>query len=257
MKTKRLLVGLFSFIIILSCEKGNDIKKNESYAENARLKRILLYSTVDSDKPISIVDEYEYDSLNRVKKVSSPMYEDGEIVETIKYDSYEYNSNGQLERISNYNANINSPTGFINLKNYIYSYSDDDLKVKELIEYPQINSFEYSLYKYSGTQLIKVEKYDNTDKLEAYIKYEYNNLGELIKEISYSADDVEISVTTNTYVNGLNTLSEVYSRNQENKIREMNKTYDSNGNLIMIESNELMPYSSLMSHVLRYEYYED
>jgi len=126
-----------------------------------------------------------------------------------------------------------------------------------LIEYPQINSFEYSLFKYSDTRLIKVEKYDNTDKLEAYIKYEYNNLGELIKEISYSADDVVFSVTTNIYVNGFNTLSEVYSGNQENKIREINKTYDSNGNLIMIESNELMPYSSLINHALRYEYYED
>jgi len=257
MKTKRLIIGFLSLLFILSCEKDNVINQIESYPEQAKLKRILLYSSVDSEKPISIVDEYEYDSLKRVHKVSSPMYEDGEIVGTIKYDSYDYNSKGQLERISNYNANINFPTGFINLKNYIYFYSDDDLKIKELIEYPQINSFEYSLFKYSDTQLIKVEKYDNTDKLEAYIKYEYNNLGELIKELSYSADDVAFSVTTNIYVNGFNTLTEVYSGNQENKIREINKTYDSNGNLIMIESNELMPYSALISHVLRYEYYED
>ena len=257
MKTKRLLIGFLSLISILSCEKDNDIKQIEGNVENARLKRILLYSSADSEEPICIVDEYEYDSLNRVSKVSSPWYKEGEIVGTIKYDSYMYNSIGQLERISNYNANLNSPNGFINLKNYIYTYSDNGLKIKELIEYPQISSFEYTLFSYSGNQLIKTEKYNDADELEAYTKYEYNDIGELIKEISYSANDIEFSVVINTYVNGLNTLTEMYTGNQENKIREIYKTYDSNGNLIMIESNELMPYSSLLSHVLRYEYYED
>lgn len=257
MKFKRLLIGFLSLISILSCEKDNDIRQIEGNVENARLKRILLYSSVDSEEPICIVDEYEYDSLDRISKVSSPWYMDGEIVGTIKYDSYKYNSIGQLERISNYNANLNSPTGFINLKNYIYTYSNDGLKIKELIEYPQISSFEYSLYNYSDNQLIKMEKYDDEDELETYTKYEYNNIGGLIKEISYSADDVEFLVVINTYVNGLNTLTEVYTGNQDNKIREINKTYDPNGNLIMAESNELMPYSSLLSHVLKYEYYED
>ena len=240
---KRLLIGFLSLISVLSCEKNNDIEQIESYAENARLKRILLYSSVESEEPICIVDEYEYDNLNRVSQVSSPWYKDGEIIGTIKYDYYEYNSIGQLERISNYNANLNSPTGFINKKNYIYTYSDDGLKIKELIEYPQISSFEYSWFSYSHNQLIKIEKYDDTDELETYTKYVYNNTEELIKEISYSANDVEFSVVINTYVNGLNTLTEEYTGNQENKIREIIKTYDPNGNLIMLESNELMPYS--------------
>jgi len=93
--------------------------------------------------------------------------------------------------------------------------------------------------------------------LEAYTKYEYNNIGKLIKEISFSADDVEFSVVINTYVNGLNTLTEVYTGEQKNKIREIYKTYDPNGNLIILESNEFMPYSSLLSHVMKYEFYED
>ena len=259
MKTKKILIGLIGLIVILSCEKNNDSDTNEikNYQKHAKLKRVLLYSSVDSKEPINIVDEYKYDSLNRVCKVSSPMYENGEITGIIKYDSYEYNIKGELAKIFNFNANTNSPIGFINLKNYIYTYSSNGIKEKELIEYPQINSYEYSMFKYSNTKLVKVEKYDDKDILETFTIYEYNNLGELTKEISYTSDDIIISVTNNTYDKGLNILTEVYSGNNENKIREINKTYDSNGNLIMIESNELKPYSSLISHVMRYEYYEE
>jgi len=122
----------------------------------AKLKRILLYSSIDSKNPISIVSEYEYDEVDRISKISSPMYQDGEIVGIIKYDLYGYNSQGQLIRIENFNANGNSPTGFINLKNYIYTYSENGKKEKERIEYPQIGSSEYSLYKYDGGKILLV-----------------------------------------------------------------------------------------------------
>jgi len=248
MKTKLFLIALIGLVIPLSCQKS-DSQKNE------RLSRILLYSSVTSTEPVSILEEYDYDSNNRVSKVSTPSYENGKITGTIKYDSYEYNSKGQLVKIANYNANINSSTGFINLKNYVYTYASDGLKTKELIEYPQINSFEYSLFKYSGSQLIKAENYDSNDKLVTYIKYEYNNSGALIKETTYTAVDIVISVTINNYINGLNTSKEVYSGNQGNKITDIINTYDSKGNLMMTEYNETL-FSSQMSRVVKYEYSE-
>lgn len=255
MNSNALLIGLL-FVFIPGCEKDNNLSRIPNYVENAKLKRILLYASIDSEEPIAIDSEYEYDSLGRVQKVTAPMYDSGKIAGTIRYDLYEYNSKGQLARISNYNANINSPTGFINLHNRVYFYSDEGLKSKELIEYPQIGSFEYTLFTYSGDKLIKAEKY-NMDKLERYNRYEYNDVGELIKEIAYAYDNKILSVTNHFYKNGVNTLTEVYWGNQEIKTREIRKTYDSNGNLIIKESDELSILSSAMSHVLRYEYFND
>lgn len=260
MKTKRLLVGALSliFIIIISCEKNNDSTEFKNYQENAKLMRVLLYSNVNSEAPISIVAEYEYDEEFRISKVSTPMYQDGERVGTIKYDLYKYNSQEQLITIENFNANSNSPTGFINLKNYFYTYSDNGKRGKEYIEYPQIGSFEYSLYKYEKGKLSKIEKYGNSDNLESHIINEYDNSGKLIKETSFGEDNQAFSYTQHSYENGLNVQSDVFAgENMKEHIREIFRTYDENNNLIVLESNELSPYSSMMSHVLKYEYFEE
>jgi len=260
MKPKNKLFGLLSLTIILifSCQKENDSFENILNQNSAKLKQIMLYSSIDSEYPISIVAEYEYDEEDRISKVSYPMYQVGEIVGTIKFDLYKYNSQGQLIRIENFNANGNSPTGFINLKNYIYTYSGDGKKEKEKIEYPQIGSFEYSLYKYNKGKLSRIEKYGKSDNLESYIINEYDNSGSLIKETSFAYDDKPFSNTQHLYTNGLNVQSDVYlDEDTKEHVREIFKTYDENKKLIIKESNELSPHSSMMSHVLRYEYFED
>ncbi len=260
MKPKQLLLTIFSAIIIItsSCQKDDDSFENGINPNGAKLKQILLYSSIDSQDPISIINEYEYDEENKIRKVSSPMYQDGEIVGTTKYDLYKYNSQGQLIRIETFNANSNSPTGFINLKNYIYTYSDKGKKEKEKIEYPQIGSFEYSLYKYDSNKLTKVEKYDNSNNLEGYIINDYDNSGNLIKETSFSGDNQPISYTQHTYKNGLNVQSDVFAgENMKEHVREILRTYDDNKNLIIQESNELSLHSSMMSHVMKYEYFEE
>ena len=260
MEPVRIVLGLFSllFIIASGCQKENDTPEKNTFPDSAKLKRVLLYSSVDSAEPIGIVEEYEYDDEDRVSKLSSPMYQDGEIVGIIKYDLYEYNAKGQLERIANYNANINSPTGFINLKNTIYTYSDDGKKAKEYIEYPQIGTYEYLLYKYSNNRLARVEKYGNSDELESYIVSEYNSTGNLIKETSFAYDNQPVSLTQHSYSNGLNVLSDIFGgKDLEVHMRELFKTYNENNNLIILESNELSLASSMMSFVLKYEYFEE
>ena len=120
---KSIVFVIISFGLFLGFQKENDISQINNYQENAKLRRVLLYSSISSDKPLSVSLEYEYDSLDRVFKVSTPRYENGEIIGTIKYDIYEYNLDGQLTKISNFNANCNSPSGFINLKNYVFCYN--------------------------------------------------------------------------------------------------------------------------------------
>jgi len=244
--------------MICSCQKENNFFEKNINQNGAKLKRILLYSSIDSETPLSIVGEYEYDEENRISKVSSPMYQDGEIVGAIKYDLYKYNSQEQLEKIENFNANSNSPTGFINLKNYIYTYSDNGKKEKERIEYPQIGSFDYSLYKYDKGKLSRIEKYGNSDNLESYVINEYDNSGNLVKETSFSKDDKPVFYKQHSFENGLNVQTDIFGGEDMKKhMREIFNKYDDDNNLIIQESNELLSYSSMMSHVLRYEYFEE
>jgi hypothetical protein len=254
-------IKLFEFfcltlVFFFSCQKDKDTFDNLTLQNGAKIKRILLYSSIDSKDPISIVEEYEYDEDDRICKVSTPMYQDGKIVGTTRYDLYEYDSQGQLAKIKNYNANINSPTGFINLKNFIYTYSNEK-KEKEVVEYPQIGSFEYSLFKYEGDKIKRIEKYDNSGSLEIYILNDYDKSGNLIKETSFGKDNQPIFYTQHTYKNGVNVQSDVFAgKDLKEYVRQILRTYDENKNLTILESNELSLYSSMMSHVLKYEYIE-
>jgi hypothetical protein len=254
MRTKLSLLGMCSLLIfvLLSCQK-DDSEITFSQA-NAKLKQVLLFSNIDSKDPISIVEEYEYDDNGKISKVSSPMYDNGAIVGTIKYDLYEYNSSGQLMKIINYNANSNSPTGFINLKNISYNYSTDGKKIKETIEYPLGGISEYSDFEYQNGLLSKIKKYSG-NKLESYTEFQYDKSDKLIKETLYASDDQCISYTIHSYTGSLQTKSDLYTSTNDH-YRSINRTFDKNNNIIVLESKELSLYSSMMSHVLRYKYYE-
>ena len=252
MKSKISILGLISLLFFLSsCRKSDS---EDIFPSNAKLKQVLLFSTIDSKEPINIVEEYEYDDAGRISKVSSPMYDNGKIVGTIKYDLYEYNSSGQLIRINNYNANLNSSTGFINLKNTLYNYSTNGEKIKETIEYPLGGISEYSNLEYQNGLLSKIKKYSGI-KLESYTEFQYDKSDKLIKETLYSSDDQRISYTIHSYTGSQQTKSDLYTSTNYH-YRSINRTFDENNNILVLESKELSLYSSMMSHVLRYKYYE-
>ena len=255
MKTKLSALGMCGLMVfvLLSCQK--DRSEFSSARANAKLKQVLLYSNIDSQEPISIVDEYEYNDKGLISKVSSPMYDNGTIVGTIKYDLYEYNSSDQLIKIMNHNANLNSPTGFINLKNTTYLYSNDGKKLKETIEYPIANISEYSDFEYKDDQLVKVKKYTHNE-LESYTEYQYDESGRLVKELFYASDDQYLTYTLHSYSGALQTKSDIYTYPSNSHYRSINRTFNKNNNLITLESKELSLYSSMMSFVLRYRYYE-
>jgi hypothetical protein len=210
MKPRLSLLGICGLLlfVFLSCQK--DTIEFSTLPTNAKLKQVLLFSNIDSQEPISIVDEYEYNDKGLISKVSSPMYDNGTIVGTHKYDIYEYNSSDQLTKILNYNGNINSPTGFINLKNTFYLYSADGKKIKETTEYPFANLSEYSDFEYKDNQLVKIKKFSN-NQLENYIEYQYDKSGRLIKELFYAFDDKCLTYTIHTYSGPLQIKSELFS----------------------------------------------
>ena len=275
MNTKNLFaVMMFVFsLMLVSCEKNemdnnsviHDYRvQNILYAKGSKLKNISYVESIKSTKGGSIITQYEYDGQGRISKVSQPMYKDGTfifengtIVGLYSYSDYLYNDNGLLEEIIYYHSNLYE--GFINLQTTTYSYDKDGNKLKEVIVYPRALPFriDSTLYHYDNNRLKREDKYSDgyhgkevwNSKLTAYIEYEYDNQGKLVKETTYSAEDnTPYMITKHIYQDGVNVKTKM-----EN-IREIKRYYDKNDNLIYLESEESM-YSSAMSCVTKYEYY--
>lgn len=250
-------------LIVFSCEKETDVSDCELLDGNAKLRRVLVYDSIGSAVPSQVLEQYEYDEFGRISRFSFPIAIDTNIDNRVYYYiDYKYNSINQLIEKVRYHANIYSPTGYLILAKYYYTYSHEGKLIKEYIEYPVINSFSYSLYYYFMDKLILVQYYETgTDELESYTKYDYDKCGRLIKESEiHMVNTSQILVTEHKYQNGQNYRSDVYVRevdSYDTHLREMLKTYDADNNLIINEINELDEYTYQVSRVLRYEYYEE
>ena len=285
MKTRKLFAMMvFVFpLIIVSCGKNemddtavlHDYRvQNVLYPKDSKLKTISYVESVKSKKGGIIINQYDYDELGRISKVSQPMYKDGTsifengtIVGLYSYSDYVYNNDGLLDRIISYHSNIYA--GFQNLETHTYSYDKSGNKLKTLIEYPIINATDSILYFYEGNRLVRENKYrygtffDGNNNaytgLCTYIKYEYDNQGNLVKEDNYSrVNDTPVGFSVHSYQNGLNVKTEAFvSSNviEKTPLREIRRYYDKNDNLIYLESIELSIFSSAMGYVAKYEYY--
>ncbi len=247
----KLGLGFLTILNLVSCQKNDDLTPAPG---DAKVKRILLYFSLESDNPQSIVKEFEYDENWRISKTSSPMYQDGKIAGTISYDLYNYNSSDQLIKKENFNANLNSPTGFINLKNFYYTYSESGSLTKETIEYPRIGQKEDIVYEYQDNKIAKIIHYNPKKELESYVLNHYDAYNRLVTEEKYAFDDHLISTTSHTYKGQLLIKSDVFQGNTH--AREIIRTYDSNNNLLILQSKELSVYSSALSYFHEYEYYK-
>ena len=259
---KLVSIGIL-ILLLFGCQKDTDLSDYGPQYGNAKLKRVLEYESISSSVPLRILEQYEYDEFGRISKFLFPMAIDTNIDNGVfYYDLYQYNTKGQLTVKERHHSNIYSPTGYVNISNFIYTYSIDGKVTKEHIEYPLIDSFSYSLYYYSKDVLAKIEKYKmDTDEVESYIEYEYDKYGELTKENRVLMSNIAFKYfTEHSYQSGLNVKSDEYAgRSASNieHIREMLKTYDVENNLIINEINELEEFSTQPSRVIRYEYYDE
>ena len=115
---------------------------------------------------------------------------------------------------------------------------------------------EYKTFEYVNDELIYIRKYNNKNELEGFIEYEYDQIGNLIKESSYGYDGKCVFYTINTYSGPLKTKSEIYNNYNNSKIREISRTFDNKSNLIILQSKELSPYSSIASSIIGYEFFK-
>lgn len=272
-------IMILFFILSSGCQKEDFV--DCEIQTGPKLKRIISCYSTGCAPPVSeIYVEYEYDECDRISRVTAPSLHGGlPILETIKFGLYEYNSKGQLKKITRsdqgydlyeYNSrgqmikmehfimSSDPSRGIVNFRNYFYTYIDDCKLEKEYIEYPLIDKFRYTLYKYDNDgNLSIIEKYENSDNVAYYTIYEYDDLGNLIKESYYNADNLLKSYTLHTYENELNVRSDVFKDNGLIHVREIIREYDENKNLIIFESNELSIVSSQLSYRLKYEYFEE
>lgn len=255
MKTKITFLRLLSLLIILTSACQKDDTPPCSYPNNATLKRIVHCFEPDLECPTmecegSIEREYEYDRKGRIEKVMiRPRYEDGVLTGMFEKQQYDYDSEGKLVNIEYHQfIGMVDTSWYWHEKNHIYTYSEDGKKIREYIDWIESESFQFKLYKYTNSRLSKIENYvKDSDVLENYVLYEYDNYGNLIGETTYSKYDVEMYRTTHIYENGLNTESNRYGN-------KYIKTYDENDNLILVEIFRL-PGSSKGNERLKYEYY--
>lgn len=280
MKTHPLLnvLTVATVCLILSCESNPDFSDNDIrrlsafhpdevvYPENAKLMRIYVTSHKLGTLPdLSEIDpqhlfvssEYEYDTAGRLSKVYTPMYDNNVISGIISYNLYIYDSNSRLETIKYYNAN--TVEGFINLKNTTFAYNSAGDKIGEKIDYPKTGnrcSLEHAVFEYDSHRLLKAEYYA-CDELTGYTVYEYNDEGENTAEKYYYLDSVCYQTIQHTYSEGLLVKSETYQGKDSEKLREVTFTYDRNRNLISLQSEELLLWSSFLSYTSIYEYEHD
>lgn len=113
----------------IACQ--SDTEPSPNYPENARLVRVLYYAGTQVQDNAS-VEEYEYDGEGKLIKTSRPLFRNGEKVGIAQYSIYEYDLQNRLVKTAFFNSNINE--GFVNLKNILYSYDNQGIKEKEIIE---------------------------------------------------------------------------------------------------------------------------
>jgi hypothetical protein len=227
--------------------------------------------SVKSRKGGMVISRYEYDEQGRISKVSQPMYadgtpiyENGTVTGLFSYTDYVYDANGRLDKMLYYHLNLYA--GFQNLETHTFFYDNDGNKRKDVAEYPQALPFQTDsvLYYYDKNRLKHEEHYTEgyhgnenwNSKLVDYIEYEYDSQGNLVKETNYSGtDNTPFHFSVHSNQNGLNVKTEIFNHDTGLKVREIRRYFDRNDNLIYLESDELAPYSSATSYVVKYDYY--
>ena len=233
-----LMMCIFPFLLA-SCEKNEmdnetfDFKvfdyrvKDVLYPKDSKLK--CVYQVFSNYK--QLYDTYTYDNLGRISRV------DWDYESWKYYDIYLYNAKEQLEKISRYEAYLDNLPDLCQTVSFSYDQKGD--KIKELIEWKDINSqmqTRYYLYLYNGKKLTKMETYEN-DRKQSYRVYEYKN-DILMKEKFFVPGEKDYLTTEHFYDQNLLVYSITYNKNPTSGfLHDERKYYDQNDNLIKTVDN--------------------
>ena len=227
MKNYVIITLVFS-CLLLSCEKNESENNSEiPVIPNYRIDDVLNYRIDDvlygKDRKLKYVfhqgrlyAEYKYDKLNRIRRINYG-------ADIYAYEIYQYNTKGELKKISSYYRE-NLSLGHT----YVYSYYVNGNKMKEQIDFTDDRETVCNLYKYSDGKLTKQEHYEGNQQTY-YIVYEYNG-DILVMEKFYVPDEEGFSTTEYFYEEGLLVYTYAGWRDERNY-------YDWNDNLVKRVAN--------------------
>ena len=225
MNTKNLnfAVIFVFFSFLFSCGK-NEMENNSIipvmhdyriddvlYRKDSKLKHVYHQG--------GLYAEYMYDESNRISRINYG-------VDVYAYDIYQYNTKGELEKISSYYLENPPVLGH----SVVYSYDAKGNIVKEQKEFTDERQTVYDLYQYSNEKLVKQEHFEG-NKQTFYRIYEYRG-DKLVKEKFYVPGEKDFFTTEYFYEEDLL----VYTSHGERYY------YDRNDNLIRTVAN--MPWLS-------------
>jgi uncharacterized lipoprotein YehR (DUF1307 family) len=213
------------------------------YPSNAKLKSVYQVNTNNK----KLWEAYSYDNLGRISRIDhNPTNKEQET-----YRTYQYNTNGELEKISYYRqADPDTPVALY--QTVEYAYDTEGNKIKET------HPTSLSLFYYDDeNRCIKKETTYQADNLTAYTTYEYAG-DKLIKEKFCTPEGEVIWLTDHTYKENLLVYSithREYPASIAGLVRDATRYYDRNDHLIRVVENDAMLSSNSETAVrLTWEY---
>ena len=133
-----------------------------------------------------------------------------------------------------------------------YKYDEQGRKIKGITEYPVIGKSKVTVFSYKNNLLERKVEYDELGRKLTYTDYEYDETGLLTKETIRDPETSEVlRYSEYRNENGLNMEIMVYTSLPTEKkpieLRRITKSYDQNGNLHQLVSEELASSRSPMS----------
>ena len=131
-----------------------------------------------------------------------------------------------------------------------YKYDEQGRKIKGITEYPVIGKSKVTVFSYKNNLLERKVEYDELGRKLTYTDYEYDETGLLTKETIRDPETSEVlRYSEYRNENGLNMEIMVYTSLPTEKkpieLRRITKSYDQNGNLHQLVSEELASRSPM------------
>lgn len=222
-------------------DNENDTTMEEENKDNLLVKKIIYY---DRDSIKDKVFEYEYNEAKLVSKETTYSIENGLMCkEQEKY--YLYDSKGNKIEEQNYQDGEK-----YNCMTWKYDEKGNVIEDSHTIYYSnntEHKSCNYYFYTYdSNGKIIREDRrycFNNGDEESHSIIFEYNDIGECVREIDENGEVTEIKKTDDgiiyRYIKGTQKFVELYSALLDEFVTEtytsgggMGAKYDKNGNIL-------------------------
>ncbi|MFO7447319.1 MAG: hypothetical protein R6W90_13195 [Ignavibacteriaceae bacterium] len=190
-------------------------------------------------------EEFVYQNRLLMKKI----YYSGNNEAGYRKELFYYSGRRLMYKV-NYQDIAAYPGSLVLTDSTLYKYAGDYLSEEKICFFNSNRYLKYT-YEYVGKYPIKKSKFYD-EELDSYVVYEYSNRKLLKEKIYYRYIGIS-EIKEYEYKDNF-LIGTVFTEPSGAAKRKISYTYNKRGKLILEEVKELLPYSSSMSYVIRYEY---